>query len=118
MAFRLGSESRGFKHSGNVKFIRTPLEKGTVAEARHDNVVAIDIKVRPGSAMERKAVKHELAHIEQMESGRASYGENWVMWEGKIYIRENGIIDGPNGRWPEGDPNHPWEVEAIQAEKQ
>ena len=27
------------------------------------------------------------------------------------------VIDGPNGRWPEGDKNHPWEAEAIQAEK-
>jgi hypothetical protein len=42
------------------------------------------------------------------------------MWEGKVYIRkeENGIpvIEGPNGKWPEGHPNHPWEAEAIQAE--
>ena len=28
------------------------------------------------------------------------------------------VIDGPNGRWPEGDKNHPWEAEAIAAEKQ
>ena len=57
---------------------------------------------------------------EQIASGRAAYGDNWVMWEDKIYIRkeENGVpvIDGPNGRWPEGHPNHPWEAEAIEAE--
>jgi hypothetical protein len=28
------------------------------------------------------------------------------------------VIDGPNGRWPEGHKNHPWEAEAIQAEKE
>ena len=43
------------------------------------------------------------------------------MWEGKLYIRKEidgeGVIDGPNGRWPEGHPNHPWEAEAIKAEK-
>ena len=43
------------------------------------------------------------------------------MWEGNIYSRktENGVdvIDGPNGRWPEGHANHPWEAEAIEAEK-
>ena len=50
--------------------------------------------------------------------GRAAYGENWVMWEGKIYFRKNGYIDGPNGRWPEGDGNHPWEQEAIEAENE
>ena len=55
-----------------------------------------------------------------MADGRAAYGENWVMWEGKIYFRRNirgvDVIDGPNGRWPEGDENHPWEQEAINAE--
>ena len=65
-------------------------------------------------------MKHELKHKEQMESGRAAYGDNWVMWEDKIYIRkeEDGqpIIDGPNGKWPEGHPTHPWEAEAIEAE--
>jgi len=40
------------------------------------------------------------------------------MWEDKIYIRKNGNIEGPNGNWPEGHPNHPWEAEAIAAEKQ
>jgi hypothetical protein len=39
------------------------------------------------------------------------------MWEDNIYIRKNGMIDGPNGRWPEGHKNHPWEQEAIDAEK-
>ena len=56
--------------------------------------------------------------IKDINEGRADYGENWVMWEGKIYFRRNGMIDGPNGRWPEGHKNHPWEAEAIQAEKQ
>ena len=32
------------------------------------------------------------------------------------WVRKNGFIDGPNGRWPEGHPNHPWEAEAIKAE--
>ena len=62
-----------------------------------------------------------MKHIEQMQQGRNDYGDGWMMWEGKIYIRgeEDGIkyIDGPNGRWPEGHPNHPWEAEAIEAEK-
>ena len=33
MAFKLGSEKRGFKNSSNVRIVRTPLEKDTVAEA-------------------------------------------------------------------------------------
>ena len=27
------------------------------------------------------------------------------------------MIDGPNGRLTEGHPDHPWEAEAIAAEK-
>jgi len=122
MAFKLGSEKRGFKHSGNVDIIRTPLDKGTIAEANNDGTISISPHVKPGSALYKKAIKHEMAHIEQMEDGRADYDDNWVMWEGNIYFRkeEDGIpvIDGPNGRWPEGHPNHPWEAEAIQAEKE
>ena len=64
---------------------------------------------------------HEMSHQADMESGRADYGDNWVMWEGKIYLRKEiegqDIIDGPNGRWPAGDPRHPWEREAIQVEE-
>ena len=44
------------------------------------------------------------------------------MWEVKVYFRKNidgiDVIDGPNGRWPEGNENHPWEAKAIQAEKE
>jgi len=67
--------------------------------------------------MLNRAIKHEMKHMCDMEEGRADYGDNWVMWEDKIYIRKNGMIDGPNGRWPEGDEHHPWEVEAIAAEE-
>ena len=43
------------------------------------------------------------------------------MWEDNIYVRKEvdgeTVIDGPSSRWPEGHPNHPWEAEAIAAEK-
>ena len=35
-----------------------------------------------------------------------------------LLIDGEDVIDGPNGRWPEGHKNHPWEAEAIQAEKE
>lgn len=116
MAFKLGSEQRGIKNSKNVNIVRSPLEKGTIAEARNDGTIVIDPSVRPGSNLEKKAIKHEYQHVKDMQSGRANYGDDWVMWEDKIYIRKNGYIDGPNGRWPEGDANHPWEQVAIIAE--
>mgnify|MGYP003155713554 CR=1 FL=1 len=116
MGFKLGSENRDFKSSKNVQIVRTPLEKGTVAEARMDGTIAINPNVKVNSPLYKRVIKHEQAHIDQIQEERAAYGENWVMWEGKIYIRKNGFIDGPNGRWPEGHPNHPWEAEAIKAE--
>ena len=48
--------------------------------------------------------------------------ENYRNGKFKIYLRKDiegkPHIDGPNGRLPEGHPDHPWEAEAIQAEKQ
>tara|TARA_R100000458_G_scaffold57850_1_gene64741 strand:+ start:915 stop:1301 length:387 start_codon:yes stop_codon:yes gene_type:complete len=126
MAFKLGSEKRGIKSSENVSFANKTVREnsnmapGVIAQANNDGSIDVDPNVDLNSSFGKKVMKHELKHKEQMEEGRADYGDNWVMWEGKIYIRkdENGepIIDGPNGKWPEGHPNHPWEAEAIQAE--
>ena len=126
MAFKLGSGGRDIKSSKNVSFNKKLVRengnmgKGVVAQANNDGSIDVDPSVDLNSEFGVKVIKHELKHTEQMEQGRADYGDNWVMWEGNIYIRkeENGepIIDGPNGKWPEGHPNHPWEAEAIQAE--
>ena len=126
MAFKLGSESRGIKFPKDVSFTNKKVTTngnmgpGVVAQANNDGSIEVDPNVDLNSEFGKKVMKHELKHTEQMEQGRADYGDNWVMWEGKIYMRkeEDGqpIIDGPNGRWPEGHPNHPWEAEAIQAE--
>ena len=114
------------KSSKNISFANKVVREngdmgpGVVAQANNDGSIEVDPSVDLNSEFGKKVMKHELKHTEQMEQGRADYGDNWVMWEGKIYMRkeEDGqpIIDGPNGRWPEGHPNHPWEAEAIQAE--
>ena len=126
MAFKLGSEKRGIKFPKDVSFnnkkvtTNGDMGPGVVAQANNDGSIEVDPNVDLNSEFGKRVMKHELKHTEQMEQGRADYGDNWVMWEGKIYMRkeEDGqpIIDGPNGRWPEGHPNHPWEAEAIQAE--
>ena len=128
MAFKLGSERRGINFptktpktsfKGKVKE-NGDMGPGVVAQANNDGSIDVDPSVDMNSEFGSKVMKHEQCHLDQMEQGRANYGDNWVMWEGDIYIRkeENGelIIDGPNGKWPEGHPNHPWEAEAIQAE--
>ena len=127
MGFRLGKETRDFKSSKNISLTskkgairyKDPGE-GALAQANMDGSIDIDPSIPLNSPLGRRVIKHERCHIDQIESGRAAYGDEWVMWEGNVYIRkeENGVpvIDGPNGRWPEGHPNHPWEAEAIQAE--
>ena len=127
MAFKLGSESRDqINNSKNVSFGNRVFRKnsdmgpGVVAQANNDGSIDVDPNVDLNSKFGKRVVKHELKHSEQMENGKADYGDNWVMWEDKIYLRreEDGqpVIDGPNGRWPEGHSNHPWEAEAMEAE--
>ena len=121
MAFKLSSKRSGPTHVGGVKVVTAPLDMGAMAEARNDGTIAIspDIEKSDKPLMER-IIKHEMKHMRDMEEGRAAYGDNWMMWDGKIYLRKQidgvNVIDGPNGRWPEGDANHPWEAEAIAAE--
>jgi len=121
MAFKLSSKRSGPTHMGGVKVVTAPLDMGAMAEARNDGTIAIspDIEKSDKPLMER-IIKHEMKHMRDMEEGRAAYGDNWMMWDGKIYLRKQidgvNVIDGPNGRWPEGDANHPWEAEAIAAE--
>jgi len=120
MGFRLGSENRGFKNSKNVSVNKKVIDDGAIAQANMDGSIDIDPSIPLNSPLGRRVLKHEQCHIDQIESGRAAYGDDWVMWEGNVYVRkeENGtpVIDGPNGKWPEGHSNHPWEAEAIAAE--
>ena len=123
MAFKLGNRStRPNTPTEKPMVFRKNLEGSTLAEANMDGTINIDPSIKPGSRQEAKIIKHEMSHIEDIKEGRAAYGDEWVMWEDKIYFRKevNGekVIDGPAGRLPEGHPDHPWEQSAIQAEKE
>ena len=120
MAFKLGNEKRGFKGPNNTPVFRKNLEDGVQAEANMDGSIVVNSNIPVDSKKFKQAIRHEAKHVEQIETGEAAYGDEWVMWQGDIFFRKeiNGekVIDGPNGRWPEGDPHHPWEQEAIEAE--
>ena len=122
MAFKLGSRNNSNNRSTPVdgmRIVTAPLDKGALAEARNDGTIAISPNVdQTNKKLMKRIVRHEAKHMRDMEEGRAAYGDNWMMWDNKIYIRKNGMVDGPNGRWPEGHKNRPWEAEAIAAEKQ
>tara|TARA_R110002020_G_scaffold1766_1_gene8082 strand:+ start:3820 stop:4290 length:471 start_codon:yes stop_codon:yes gene_type:complete len=130
MGFKLGSEKRrdasGMINSpqkktiDNTPIIKKDLEGSVLAEANNDGTIFIDPSVEEGTEQFNTVVNHEIKHMNDMESGRAAYGDNWVMWEGNIYFRKeiDGVkyIDGPAGRLEEGDERHPWEESAMLAE--
>ena len=119
MAFKLGQRSNSTSSFGKAKIVTTPLEKGTLAEARNDGTIAISPEVdQTNKKLMNRLMKHEGKHMEDLRNGKQAYGDNWLMWEDKIYIRKNGVVEGPNGAWPEGHPNHPWEQEAYAAEEE
>ena len=114
MAFKL--------RSGNTPIFRKELRGGVKAEANNDGSIYIDSNIPAGSEEFKRTIRHEMKHMEDMESGKANYGENWVSWNGDVFFRKEidgeMYIDGPAGRLPEGHKDHPWEQEAIAAEKQ
>ena len=122
MAFKLGRERRDYKIPGKTKIFRKKLDGDTLAEANMDGTMNIDPSIDLSSKFGKRVIKHEQQHLDDIESGRAGYNDNVVMWEDKLYMRRKidgeDVIDGPNGRWPEGHKNHPWEQSAIQAEKE
>tara|TARA_B100000579_G_C22777074_1_gene827196 strand:+ start:723 stop:1076 length:354 start_codon:yes stop_codon:yes gene_type:complete len=116
--FKLGNEKRNY----GTPILKGNLRKGVVAEANNDGTIVVDSNIPEGSEVYNRAIKHEMQHMKDMESGKAAYGENWVAWEGNVYFRRTidgeAVIDGPAGRLPEGHPDHPWEQSAIQAENE
>lgn len=121
MAFKLGKEKRGFKTPDGSTLFRRSTGDGSLGQANNDGTIDIDPSVDLQSPEGMGIAVHEAKHQLDMKMGRADYGDNWVMWDDKIYIRKSvdgvSVIDGPNGRWPEGHPNHPWEAEAIAVEQ-
>ncbi len=113
MAFKM-------KKFGEIKVDRAPLDSGVLAEARNDGTIVIDANANLNKKQMNRVIKHEMKHMQDMEEGRADYGDEWLMWDGNIYLRRTidgvKVIDGPAGRLPEGHEDHPWEAEAIAAE--
>ncbi len=117
MGYKLGKETRRIRTPKNTPIFKRKLRKGVLAEANSDGTIFVDKSLKKGTEKYNKTIRHELQHMNDMESGRARYTDNTVTWEGKTYFRRNGYIDGPNGCLPEGHPKHPWEAVAIKAEK-
>ena len=112
MAYKLGSEKRGFK--GPI--LRKNLEKGVLGEANKDGSIYIDKSVPKGSALEKRVINHEAKHAIDMKQGKLDYGDDYVRYKGVTYPRKDGKIKY-NGKWhEEGSMKFPWEQAAKKAE--
>ena len=116
MSFKLGKESRKIRTPKNTPIIRKNLDKGILGEANNDGSIFVDKSVEPGSALEKRVIRHEKDHAKRMASGELSYGDDFVRFRGKTYARKDGKIKY-NGKWhEEGSMAFPWEQLAKNAE--
>ena len=114
MAFKLGSEKRQIRNSKNTPIFRKKLEEGILGEANKDGSIFISNKIKPGSNMEKKVIRHEKKHADDMKKGILDYTDKDITYKGKKYPRKNGKIKY-NGRWlSEGSKSFPWEAAAYK----
>ena len=117
MGFKLGREKRQIRNSKDTPIFKRNLEPGVLGEANMDGSIFVDHSVDLSSKKGKKIVAHEMQHIKDMKSGKASYGDDYVRWNGKTYPREDGKIKY-DGKWSvEGASRFPWEKSAEKAEK-
>jgi len=119
MAFKLGSESRDIGKKGGfgkddvsipgVDVIRKDLEPGIDAEANKDGTIFLSNHIEPNSDEERKVLMHEMKHMVDMQTGKLSYTDDHITWDGQKYKRDHGFINFEDEWYSEGDTSLPWE---------
>ena len=100
----------------STPILRKKLDKGVAAEANLDGSMFIDKSVKKGSDLERRAVAHEEHHLKQFNDNVLHYNDFNVTWKGKLYKRQDGMIEYNGKFYPEGHEIFPWEQEAMEAE--
>ena len=95
--------------------IRKNLAPGVLGEANLDGTIYISKKIPEGSMLEREVLLHEMRHATDIKTGKLSYGDNYVKFNGMTYPRENrGGKDmiKVDGKWKEAGDDFPWENDA------
>tara|TARA_R110001599_G_scaffold60257_1_gene167520 strand:- start:300 stop:671 length:372 start_codon:yes stop_codon:yes gene_type:complete len=101
-----------FKQKKDYPVMEKKLDPGVIAEANNDGTIFVSKDVSP--AVQKHAVKEEIEHQKDMESGKLDYTDSNVKWDGKNYPRKNGKVLY-SGKWlDEGDNRFPWEKGAKQ----
>ena len=96
--------------------IRKPLALNVMGEANMDGSIYINSNITPGSAEERQVINHEMRHATDMRTGKLSYSDDFVKFNGVTYPRKtiNGkdmiIVDGVAKE--AGSDDFPWEHDA------
>ena len=95
--------------------IRKNLAPGVLGEANLDGSIYISKKIPERSMLEREVLLHEMRHATDIKTGKLSYGDNFVKYNGITYPREN--INGKDmikvdGKWKEAGDDFPWENDA------
>tara|TARA_R100000700_G_C3139509_1_gene121779 strand:+ start:245 stop:670 length:426 start_codon:yes stop_codon:yes gene_type:complete len=136
MGFKLGTSKGNHAVGGEIKtklrfhsesgdpdlsvpgtpIIRKPLEEGVMGEANMDGSIYINEKLDPNSFETRQVINHEMRHATDMRTGKLSYADDHIMYNGERFERAD--IDGVDsifidGQWKQaGDSGFPWEHEA------
>ena len=118
---RFGQEAGGDASVPGTPVIRKPLAPGIMGEANMDGSIFISDKIVPGSKEEKEVLNHEMRHSTDMKTGKLSYGDNFVKYNGETYLRKtiNGkdmiIVDGVAKE--AGSHDFPWENDANNGNK-
>ena len=113
---KFGGEAGSDASVPGTPVIRKPLDEGILGEANMDGTIFISDKIVPGSEEERQVINHEMRHSTDMRLGKLAYGDDFVMYNGRVYPRRtiNGkdmiIVDGVAKE--AGSEDFPWEKEA------
>ena len=113
---RFGQQAGGDASVPGTPVIRKPLEEGVLGEANMDGSIYISDKLVPGSFEEKQAIIHEMRHATDMKTGKLSYADDHVTYNGERFERQDiNNVDSilVDGEWKQaGDEGFPWENDA------
>jgi len=85
----------------NTPIYQKDMDEGVMGLANRNGSIVLNKNLSP--LEQKKVIRHEKVHLNQMERGHLDYDNNNVYWKGKKI---------PRSTMDEGNENLPWEKEA------
>ena len=85
----------------NTPIYQKDMDEGVMGLANRNGSIVLNKNLSP--LEQKKVIRHEKVHLNQMERGDLDYDNNNVYWKGKKI---------PRSTMDEGNENLPWEKEA------